>query len=424
MDAWIVSIYVYPNECLVGVQDIKSTQTIPRLYRPERMFSVVTGILTAINVASAIKIEQRALRKDFVPPEVYNRNLSKAVSSRYIVPIEQLRDRDEQVRFEGRVMDPCECATSQFSRTLQSRCDVEQYNLFRGSFFMKNVSRMWTCESLNAAAHSKIDNMLTNRKWSLLDVSVVDAFRTGSRHRSRDRAKLAFRANPTMDAWIVSIYVYPNECLVGVQDIKSTQTIPRLYRPERMFSVVTGILTAINVASAIKIEHENEKFIHLIDIGAAVERAKPIDIRKIVLVSAKECGSAVESTGTYTPSFEIAAVYHTDDNGVIDSGAALQGPVLEDQTSGKYHLVIGLRPRYVSAEYPVFYYYKSNILEVEDAKSTSEPYLMKGEGFMFGTITVKVNGRMDAKSTSEPYLMKGEGFMFGTITVKVNGRMV
>ncbi|KAK6035402.1 hypothetical protein COOONC_27094 [Cooperia oncophora] len=33
------------------------------------------------------------------------------------------------------------------------------------------------------ATHSEIDHVLTNRKWSLLDVSVVDAFRTGSDHR-------------------------------------------------------------------------------------------------------------------------------------------------------------------------------------------------------------------------------------------------
>ncbi|KAK6010275.1 hypothetical protein OSTOST_24709 [Ostertagia ostertagi] len=61
---------------------------------------------------------------------------------------------------------------------------LEQCNLFHGnSFFMKNVGRRWTWESPNAAAHSEIDHILTNRKWSLLDVSVVDAFRTGSDHR-------------------------------------------------------------------------------------------------------------------------------------------------------------------------------------------------------------------------------------------------
>ncbi|KAK6009885.1 hypothetical protein OSTOST_25157, partial [Ostertagia ostertagi] len=60
---------------------------------------------------------------------------------------------------------------------------LEQCNLFHGnSLFMKNVGRRWTWESPNAAAHSEIDHILTNRKWSLLDVSVVDAFRTG-RHR-------------------------------------------------------------------------------------------------------------------------------------------------------------------------------------------------------------------------------------------------
>ncbi|KAK6054982.1 endonuclease/exonuclease/phosphatase family protein [Cooperia oncophora] len=45
----------------------------------------------------------------------------------------------------------------------------------------KRGSATW--ESPNATTHSEIDHVLTNRKWSLLDVSVVDAFRTGSDHR-------------------------------------------------------------------------------------------------------------------------------------------------------------------------------------------------------------------------------------------------
>ncbi|KAK6048082.1 endonuclease/exonuclease/phosphatase family protein, partial [Cooperia oncophora] len=70
-----------------------------------------------------------------------------------------------------------------------SECD-----LFHGnSFFTKKEDRRWTWESPNATTHSEIDHVLTNRKWSLLDVSVVDAFRTGSDHRLV-RAKIRLRA--------------------------------------------------------------------------------------------------------------------------------------------------------------------------------------------------------------------------------------
>ncbi|KAK6038711.1 hypothetical protein COOONC_23784, partial [Cooperia oncophora] len=71
---------------------------------------------------------------------------------------------------------------------------LEQCNLFHGnSFFTKKEDRRWTWESPNATTHSEIDHVLTNRKWSLLDVSVVDAFRTGSDHRLV-RAKIRLRA--------------------------------------------------------------------------------------------------------------------------------------------------------------------------------------------------------------------------------------
>nr|CDJ95062.1 unnamed protein product [Haemonchus contortus] len=71
---------------------------------------------------------------------------------------------------------------------------LEACNLFHGnSFFVKNEGRRWTWENPNAATRSEIDHVLTNRKWSLLDVSVVDAFRTGSDHRLV-RAKIRLRA--------------------------------------------------------------------------------------------------------------------------------------------------------------------------------------------------------------------------------------
>nr|CDJ93019.1 Endonuclease exonuclease phosphatase domain containing protein [Haemonchus contortus] len=71
---------------------------------------------------------------------------------------------------------------------------LEACNLFHGnSFFVKNEGRRWTWESPNAETHSEIDHVLTNRRWSLLDVSVVEAFRTGSDHRLV-RAKIRLRA--------------------------------------------------------------------------------------------------------------------------------------------------------------------------------------------------------------------------------------
>nr|CDJ93960.1 endonuclease-reverse transcriptase [Haemonchus contortus] len=58
---------------------------------------------------------------------------------------------------------------------------------------MKNEGRRWAWESPNAETQNKIDHFLTNRKWSLLDVSVVEAFRTESDH-GLVRAKIRLRA--------------------------------------------------------------------------------------------------------------------------------------------------------------------------------------------------------------------------------------
>ncbi|VDM53215.1 unnamed protein product [Angiostrongylus costaricensis] len=51
------------------------------------------------------------------------------------------------------------------------------------SFFQKKESRRWTWESLNGMTHAEIDHILTNRRWCLLDTSVVPSFCTGSEHR-------------------------------------------------------------------------------------------------------------------------------------------------------------------------------------------------------------------------------------------------
>ena len=64
--------------------------------------------------------------------------------------------------------------------------------LFHGnSFFMKKEHRRWTWESPNGTTHAEIDHILTNRRWSLLDVSVVPSFCSGSDHRLL-RAKIRF----------------------------------------------------------------------------------------------------------------------------------------------------------------------------------------------------------------------------------------
>ncbi|KAK6743278.1 hypothetical protein RB195_010501 [Necator americanus] len=56
--------------------------------------------------------------------------------------------------------------------------------LFHGnSLFMKKDHRRWTWESPNGATRAEIDHILTNRRWCLLDVSVVPSFCSGSDHR-------------------------------------------------------------------------------------------------------------------------------------------------------------------------------------------------------------------------------------------------
>ncbi|KAK6757255.1 hypothetical protein RB195_015214 [Necator americanus] len=69
--------------------------------------------------------------------------------------------------------------------------------LFHGnSLFMKKDHRWWTWESPNGATRAEIDHILANRRWCLLDVSVVPSFCSGSDHRLL-RAKI--RLNHTME---------------------------------------------------------------------------------------------------------------------------------------------------------------------------------------------------------------------------------
>lgn len=56
--------------------------------------------------------------------------------------------------------------------------------LFHGnSLFEKPAQRRWTWESPNGETRLELDHVLTNRRWSLLDVSVLPSFDTGSDHR-------------------------------------------------------------------------------------------------------------------------------------------------------------------------------------------------------------------------------------------------
>ncbi|KAK6737066.1 hypothetical protein RB195_019643 [Necator americanus] len=61
---------------------------------------------------------------------------------------------------------------------------------------MKNDHRRWTWETPNGATRAEIDHILTNRRWCLLDVSVVPSFCSGSDHRLL-RAKI--RLSHTME---------------------------------------------------------------------------------------------------------------------------------------------------------------------------------------------------------------------------------
>ncbi|KAK6761760.1 hypothetical protein RB195_022731 [Necator americanus] len=64
------------------------------------------------------------------------------------------------------------------------------------SLFVKKDHRRWTWESHNGATRAEIDHILTNRRWCLLDVSVVPTFCSGSDHRLL-RAKI--RVSHTME---------------------------------------------------------------------------------------------------------------------------------------------------------------------------------------------------------------------------------
>ncbi|KAK6726469.1 hypothetical protein RB195_004661 [Necator americanus] len=69
--------------------------------------------------------------------------------------------------------------------------------LFHGnSLFMKKDHRRWTWELLNGATRAEIDHILTNRRWCLLNSSVVPSLCSGSNHRLL-RAKI--RLNHTME---------------------------------------------------------------------------------------------------------------------------------------------------------------------------------------------------------------------------------
>ncbi|EYC11218.1 hypothetical protein Y032_0051g2083 [Ancylostoma ceylanicum] len=57
-------------------------------------------------------------------------------------------------------------------------------NLFHGnSIFEKPQHRRWTWESPNGQTHSELDHVLTNRRWSLMDTTVLPSFDSGSDHR-------------------------------------------------------------------------------------------------------------------------------------------------------------------------------------------------------------------------------------------------
>ncbi|VDO21715.1 unnamed protein product [Heligmosomoides polygyrus] len=65
--------------------------------------------------------------------------------------------------------------------------------LYHGnSMFRKPSNRRWTWEIPDGETRSEIDHVLTNRRWSLFDVSVLPSFDTGSDHRLV-RAKLTLK---------------------------------------------------------------------------------------------------------------------------------------------------------------------------------------------------------------------------------------
>ncbi|KAK6757175.1 hypothetical protein RB195_015162 [Necator americanus] len=61
------------------------------------------------------------------------------------------------------------------------------------SLFMKKDHRRWTWESPNAATRAEIDHILNNRRWCLLDVTVVPFFCSGSdSYRQRRRKEVVY----------------------------------------------------------------------------------------------------------------------------------------------------------------------------------------------------------------------------------------
>ncbi|KAK6017958.1 hypothetical protein OSTOST_02967, partial [Ostertagia ostertagi] len=61
---------------------------------------------------------------------------------------------------------------------------VYSCNLYHGnSLFDKPQNRRWTWESPNGELHLELDHVFTNRRWSLMDVTVLPSFDCGSDHR-------------------------------------------------------------------------------------------------------------------------------------------------------------------------------------------------------------------------------------------------
>ncbi|KIH63578.1 hypothetical protein ANCDUO_06122 [Ancylostoma duodenale] len=57
-------------------------------------------------------------------------------------------------------------------------------NLFHGNFVLeKRQHRRWTCEIPNGQTHPELNHIPTNRQWSLMDVTVLPSFDSGSDHR-------------------------------------------------------------------------------------------------------------------------------------------------------------------------------------------------------------------------------------------------
>ncbi|CAD6193241.1 unnamed protein product [Caenorhabditis auriculariae] len=78
---------------------------------------------------------------------------------------------------------------------------LDARKLYHGnSLFEKPDQRRWTWKSANGATTNEIDHILTNRKWTLLDVAVLPSFDIGSDHRLVRAKKSASTARPVYDA--------------------------------------------------------------------------------------------------------------------------------------------------------------------------------------------------------------------------------